>query len=179
MKLRDFADREPWLNDFLGPVQPIGEERIDFYRVEDPDRLEGPYNDRRGFDRIELSNDLGDAHGRRYGELYGTHPNPYDDPGLNGISPSEKCGFVNEFKLRDWFSGWGDRLTDAGYVINVYSVPAYKVRSGKYQDVAQLSHLKPTKTLVCADVLTSDIRNAHHDDGIWDDSPEDDGSDDL
>lgn len=176
MKLADFIDREPWLADFVGPAQPEGKGHIDFYRVEDPQTLTGPYNDRTDWIGLDLSNDLGAAHGRRYGELYVSHPNPWDDPGLNGISPSEKCGFVNEFKLRDWFSGWGERLSEAGFVINVYSVPASDVRSGKYQDVAKLHRAQPTKTLRCVDVLTSDPRNAHSD--PWD-GDEDDGSDDL
>jgi hypothetical protein len=63
------------------------------------------------------------------------HPDPFDDPMLEGIYPDEVCGFPTLCALEEWFTGYDDLLADAGYKIAVYSVELQSVRYGFKQSV--------------------------------------------
>jgi hypothetical protein len=75
------------------------------------------------------------------------HPDPADDPMLDGINPDESCGFATVCDLEDWFSGYEDTLDACGYRIAVYSVKRDYVRYGHNQALFLKEHAVLRRTM--------------------------------
>lgn len=73
------------------------------------------------------------------------HPDPFDDPMLDGIYPDEVCGFPTLCALETWFAGYEDPLAAAGYYVAVYSVELQAVRYGFKQGVFVRGKTTPTR----------------------------------
>lgn len=95
------------------------------FRVESPSGV-GPY--------VENEDDPALAH---MFAVHGDadHPDPFDDPMLDGVYPDEVCGFPTLCALEEWFAGYDDPLADLGYKIAVYTVDLQQVRYGYKQAV--------------------------------------------
>lgn len=75
------------------------------------------------------------------------HPDPFDDALLDGIYPDEVCGFPTLCAVEEWFAGYEDPLSEAGYRIAVYSVELQNVRYGAKQAVFVRQHAVPVRTM--------------------------------
>jgi hypothetical protein len=75
------------------------------------------------------------------------HPEPWDDSLLGEIYPDEVCGFPTLCGLEEWFAGYEDPLSMAGYSIGVYSVPVTSVRYGHKQAVFVRGDLHPVRRM--------------------------------
>lgn len=95
-----------------------------FYRVED-ENGQGPY--RR---TSPLRNQICKDHNT--GDRW---PDPWED-GIDFDVMGHVCGFPSMDALRDWFEGWGDRLVQAGFHLNVYEVSEQLVEAGQRQAAA-------------------------------------------
>ncbi len=95
---------------------------ITLYRIEDPDTGTGPYTGRdwRGKARM------------RYAHQGDRHPAPWMDPDLGLIRWTEVCACDSPATLKAWFHGFWDALAAAGFEVRAYTVPADRVRIGKY-----------------------------------------------
>jgi hypothetical protein len=75
------------------------------------------------------------------------HPDPFDDPMLDGIYPDEVCGFPTLCALEEWFAGYDDPLAEAGYKIALYSVELQSVRYGNKQAVFLRGDKTPVRVM--------------------------------
>ncbi len=75
------------------------------------------------------------------------HPDPFDDPLLDGIYPDEVCGFPTLCALEEWFTGYDDPLAEAGYKIALYTVELQSVRYGKKQAVFVKGDRQPVRIM--------------------------------
>lgn len=78
------------------------------------------------------SADVARMWGMASAHMGGTHPSPYADSLLGGISAAERCAFDSIDALNRWFDGFGDALADAGFEVWTYEVPDWAVRVGRY-----------------------------------------------
>ena len=115
--------------------------KVSVFRVEKLNG-DGPYADDADSNVISHMNAVhGDA----------DHPDPSEDPMLDGINPDESCGFATLCDLEDWFSGYEDVLDHAGYGITVYSTRREFVRYGKNQCLFLKEHAVPKRTMPLID----------------------------
>lgn len=63
------------------------------------------------------------------------HPTPWADPRLNGINPSEVCGFDSLTALMKWFHGCLVDLEEIGFEVQRFNVPGKYVRVGEVGQV--------------------------------------------
>jgi hypothetical protein len=110
--------------------------KVSVFRIEKPNG-DGPYNDADS----KVIEHMNAVHGDD------EHPDPSEDPMLDGINPDESCGFATLCDLEEWFSGYEDVLADAGYGIVVYSTKREYVRWGKNQCLFLKAHAVPVRTL--------------------------------
>jgi hypothetical protein len=110
--------------------------KVSVFRIEKPNG-DGPYNDADSRITEHMNAVHGDA----------DHPDPSEDPMLDGINPDESCGFATLCDLEEWFSGYGDILADAGYGIAVYTMPLQSVRYGRNQCLFLKEDAVPVRTL--------------------------------
>lgn len=86
----------------------------------------GPYNG-----GVELKDATRDVLSDMYGaHCDDDHPSPYWDLSLNGIGPSERCGFNSPDALYDWFAGWTAALDECGFRVWTYDVPEWACTVG-------------------------------------------------
>lgn len=111
--------------------------KVSVFRIEKPNG-DGPYADDADSKIIEHMNAV---HGDD------EHPDPSEDPLLDGINPDESCGFATLCDLEEWFAGYGDALDAAGYSIVCYSTRREFVRWGKNQCVFLKDHAVPSRTM--------------------------------
>jgi hypothetical protein len=116
------------------------------YRVEGPDGI-GPYQRMglgvfRDAELVDLSDDISDDH-----SWCPKHPSPVDD-GIGDMADQEICGFIRPEDLKNWFSGWLQRLDKAGYVVAIYDVSDHDVRVGRHQVVFRPGTKISTKSLL-------------------------------
>ena len=114
--------------------------KVSVFRVEKPNGGAGPYAD-----ESPLLAHMNAAHGDA------DHPDPMDDPMLDGIYPDEHCGFATVCDLDAWFDGYADSLAACGYIIAVYTVPLHAVRYGTKQCVFLRADAMPKRTFPIAD----------------------------
>ncbi|MEU8792192.1 hypothetical protein [Streptomyces sp. NPDC048643] len=60
-----------------------------------------------------------------------SHPSPYADADLRGISSHERCGFDSREALSDWFEGFLPLLVECGFRVYTYDVPDFACRVGR------------------------------------------------
>jgi hypothetical protein len=110
--------------------------KVSIFRVEKPNG-DGPYADDADKTLYEHMNAVhGDAE----------HPDPADDPMLEGINPDESCGFATWCDLEAWFSGYEDVLAECGYGVTVYTVKREYVRFGHNQALFLKDHAVISRT---------------------------------
>jgi hypothetical protein len=68
-----------------------------------------------------------------FGETSATHPMPYADGIYDHYLDGWRSGFATLAHLRSWFSGWGARLDEHGFVVSKYGVPSESVVLGGHQ----------------------------------------------
>lgn len=112
--------------------------KVSVFRVEQPNGGAGPYAATADSKVLQHMNAVhsGDD-----------HPDPADDPMLDGIYPDEYCGFATLCDLETWFAGYEDTLADAGYIIAVYTMPLQSVRYGAGQVVFLRADAVPVRCL--------------------------------
>lgn len=111
--------------------------KVSVFRVEKPNG-DGPYADDADRSLYEHMNAVhGDA----------AHPDPEDDPMLEGINPDEHCGFATLCDLEEWFAGYEDILDGCGYGISIYSMPLALVRYGHNQALFVRGDAVPVRTM--------------------------------
>lgn len=116
--------------------------KVSIFRIEKPGGGAGPYADTSGHPMLAHMNAVhGDAE----------HPDPMDDPLLDGIYPDEHCGFATICDLDAWFTGYAEALAECGYVIAVYTVPLTAVRYGQKQAVFLRGDAVPMRTFPIAE----------------------------
>lgn len=111
--------------------------KVSVFRIEDTDGG-GPYNG------TKWSDELLDMIGEHTNE---THPSPQSDPMLKDIYPHEVCGFATIDAAEEWFAGYADALSEAGFHLSVYTVPIGDVRYGKEQCVFRRGENYPIRTM--------------------------------
>lgn len=110
--------------------------KVSVFRIEKPNG-DGPYTDADS----RITEHMNAVHGDD------DHPDPSEDPMLDGINPDESCGFATLCDLEAWFSGYGDLLEEAGYGIAVYSVRREYVRFGRNQCLFLKEYAVTSRTL--------------------------------
>lgn len=105
-----------------------------FYRVEN-DLGEGPYVGKSGDEILGL---MASCHNLDFE----THPTPHEEASLARVFRPEyhACGTSSIEQLMEWFDGYGDDLSLAGYRVNVYKAD---VTSGRFQAIAPIRDLTP------------------------------------
>ena len=111
--------------------------KVSVFRVEKPNG-DGPYAD---LAQKMLCEHMNAVHGDA------DHPDPEEDPMLDGIMPDEHCGFATLCDLEAWFAGYEDILDDCGYGIAVYTVPLALVRYGHNQALFVRGDAVPVRTM--------------------------------
>lgn len=116
--------------------------KVDFYRVAHPrftdwrsGRPAGPY--RVSAPDGSRADDVMEALCQAHGWSDNEHPTP-DEDGIDSFEREHCCGFASVAQLREWFAGWLERLSDAGFQLYHYRVPAEDVTHGRRQSVAGL-----------------------------------------
>ncbi|MDG4783283.1 hypothetical protein O7614_26855 [Micromonospora sp. WMMD961] len=109
-------------------VTPAGE--VIVYRIEDRDGR-GPYNNYpMDFKRNKIIRELCKIHASPT-----THPAGQLD-GItsdNGFTVDHYFGFINKASLARWFTGWGERLTEAGFYVSTFAARSEDILHGRKQ----------------------------------------------
>lgn len=121
------------------------------YRVEHTIFGMGPYQVRRFSDAparlFDFAVEMCEAHSWYSGEGEDPWPSTRED----GMERDEAdyCGFESIERMREWFAGYGERLSAQGFVVNLYAVPGDYLQRGttRRQVLFQKEHASLVRTV--------------------------------
>lgn len=126
------------------------------YRVEMPGSGAGPYSPCDHDDFIfemKVDQELDQMYRDHKHDTF-DHPTPFSDGEMPGawdvyIEWDFRCGFMSQEQLVEWFGPWMHKLSELGFLMSTYEVPAPHYLVGRHQMIFN----KPYATLVAQNVM--------------------------